>query len=65
MITSSKKPLTGRGLDAAKVLLVSPHITVHFEPLGKLIKLPFSMELSMDLWPRKQRPAVSKERDNL
>ena len=34
-----------------KYSLKSPLITARFVPTGKLIKLPFSTELSMDLWP--------------
>ncbi len=48
-----------------KYSLKSPLCTAKFEPIGKLVNLPFSTELSMDLSTRKHRYTVPKERGNL
>ena len=65
MITRSKILPTSRRLDPAKVHLVLPLFTAQLEPIGKLFNLPFSTEMSIDLWTRKPGTDAPKERGNL
>ena len=57
--------LLNRGLDATKALLAAPQYTAQSEPNRKLINLPSSTKLSMDLWSRETGHALPKERGNL
>jgi len=65
MTAKDAKKTLNRGLDAAKVLLNAPQYTAQSEPNRKLINLPSSTKLSMDLWTREPGHTVPKERGNL